>query len=191
VNVTSGFQAGAGLVTITYTPPPAIAPTALTFASQQVGTASPAQAIVVGNVAATPFSAGAVALTGLDADQFKIAYNGCSGQTLATGATCSVSIRYLPIAAGAASASLQITSDAVSSPDSVSLSGTAIAPSPPPQGPQGPAGPRVPPARWGLRVHRAPPGKRGHKGRAVRRARPGQPAPKGRPVRPAPPHRKW
>lgn len=87
-----------------------------------------------------PLNVGGVTLTGVDADQFKIAYDGCSGLPVASGASCLVSIRYVPVAVGAATASVQITSDSISSPDSISLSGTGTAPPPPPQGPPGPPG---------------------------------------------------
>lgn len=112
-----------------------------TFGAQPVGTESAAQAVTVTNVATGPsLSVDAVKFTALDADQFKIAYDKCSGQTLAAGASCLLSIRSVPAAVGAATAAVQITSNSLSSPDRVSLSGTGTAPPPPPQGPQGPTG---------------------------------------------------
>ena len=138
----TGVQSGDGQVTITYNlPQTSLSSTALAFGSQQVGTVSAAQAVTVTDaVPGTSLSVGAVTLTGLDADQFKIAYDGCSGQTLAAGASCLVSIRYVPGAVGAASASVQVTSDSLSSRDIVALSGNGTAPASPLQGPPGPQG---------------------------------------------------
>ena len=49
--------------------------------------------------------------------------NNCS--TIAVNGTCSINVTFAPTAAGTQSASVQITSNASTSPDMVGLSGTA------------------------------------------------------------------
>jgi len=59
---------------------------------------------------------------------FALAANACSGKTLSAGGDCTVDVRFSPASAGDKAAGLQVISNAVSSPDVVSLKGTGIVP---------------------------------------------------------------
>ena len=88
-----------------------------------------------------PLSIGTLAITGADANQFALAAgtDGCSGQTLAAGAECTVIVRFSPSRAGSASATLSVPSNASGGTLSVALTGTgqdpATAPTPQPPAP--------------------------------------------------------
>ncbi|HET7674677.1 MAG TPA: choice-of-anchor D domain-containing protein, partial [Gammaproteobacteria bacterium] len=64
-----------------------------------------------------------VELTGAGAGAFHITAKTC-GDSLAAGASCAITLEFAPTAADSYSATLQISSDASSSPDNVPLSGT-------------------------------------------------------------------
>lgn len=69
------------------------------------------------------FAAGAVTLTGANANQFSISSNGCAGQTVAPGATCTVEVTFAPTTTGSKSASLRFADNAASSPQTFALTG--------------------------------------------------------------------
>jgi len=102
----------------------------LSFGSQNVGVASTAQTVTVTNSgnAALLISVGGATIGGTNAGDFSKSADGCSNTTVAAGASCTVSIRFTPGAAGARSASLSIASNAAGSPHSVALSGTGVVP---------------------------------------------------------------
>ncbi|TAN21483.1 MAG: choice-of-anchor D domain-containing protein [Acidobacteria bacterium] len=95
---------------------------ALSFGSQATGTTSGAQTITVSNGGGVPLSITSISVTGPFAQT-----NGC-GSSVAAGASCSVSVTFSPTATGAASGALTINDSAAGSPQTVSLSGTGIAP---------------------------------------------------------------
>lgn len=117
-------------------PPPAPVLSAnvstLTFASRDVGTTSTGQSVTFTNTGNATLTFGTIAKAGTNPGDFALATDGCSGQSLAAGATCSVQVTFAPTAAGARSASLSIPSNAAGSPASVALSGDATTPAPPP-----------------------------------------------------------
>jgi hypothetical protein len=94
----------------------------LTFSAQTVGTTSSQQQVVVRNAGTATTTISNVALAGTNPGDFAIPSQGCT--TLPSGATCGISIAFKPTATGPRTASLQITSDGVGSPQSVALSGT-------------------------------------------------------------------
>jgi len=96
--------------------------TSLTFASQTVGTASAAKAVTLTNVSTTALSITSIAVTGTNAADFSQT-NTC-GSSLAAGKSCTINIVFKPTAKGARSASVSITDNGGSSPQSVALSGT-------------------------------------------------------------------
>ncbi|HET9050177.1 MAG TPA: choice-of-anchor D domain-containing protein, partial [Candidatus Dormibacteraeota bacterium] len=67
-----------------------------------------------------------------------------SGTSVAPGTACTITVVFSPAAAGPASATLTIHDSAASSPQSVALTGTAVA-APPPQPPPVPGSPPPPP----------------------------------------------
>src|SRR6185295_4992475 len=100
-----------------------IAPTSLTFTDQLVGTSSASQTTTVmntGNLAVTFNS------VGTSNAEFNITSNTCTG-SLAVNASCSVAVRFTPLATGTRTGLLTIASSALSSPHTVGLSGTGIA----------------------------------------------------------------
>jgi hypothetical protein len=129
VNVASPGQGGiSALLTFTITGPPpspiaTLSPPSLTFASQAVGTSSSGQAITLGNSGNADLTGIAIAIGGADAASF--AQTSTCGTTVAAGGSCVISIVFTPASAGTASATLTVTSNAGTSPQSVGLSGTA------------------------------------------------------------------
>jgi hypothetical protein len=68
---------------------------------------------------------GAVTLTGPEASSFEIDFESCSGQTIAPGASCSLTVSFAPKASGASTAELQIPDNAPGSTQTISVSGSA------------------------------------------------------------------
>ncbi|HLW98990.1 MAG TPA: choice-of-anchor D domain-containing protein [Candidatus Acidoferrales bacterium] len=94
------------------------APTSLTFASQTVGTTSAAQTVTLSNP-------GTVALTinGITANGNFGQTNNC-GSSLGAGGNCSINVTFTPTGTGSLSGSVSVTSNATTSPNNISLSGT-------------------------------------------------------------------
>jgi 6-phosphogluconolactonase (cycloisomerase 2 family) len=109
-------------------PAPAVtfAPTSLTFASQLVASSSAAQSITLTNSGNATLSVSGVAITGTNAGDYSET-NTC-GATLAASANCAISVTFKPTASGTRTASVSITDNASGSPQTVALSGTAVAP---------------------------------------------------------------
>jgi hypothetical protein len=99
-----------------------IAPPSLTFADQLVGTASASQTVTVTNTGNLPITLNSVSNNG----EFNITSNSCTG-SLAVNASCSVAVRFTPLATGTRTGLLTIASSALNSPHTVGLSGTGIA----------------------------------------------------------------
>ncbi len=98
-----------------------ISATALSFASQAVGVASTAQTVTLSNTGVAALNIGSIAVTG------DFTHATTCGATLATGANCSISVRFLPTVTGALRGILIISSDDVNSPTTVTLIGTGVA----------------------------------------------------------------
>lgn len=96
----------------------ALSPAALAFGSITVGSSSAPQQVVLRNSGGAPLS-----LVGLQASGPFTSSSDC-GSTLAASASCTVSVVFTPAGAGAASGSLQVSSNAAGSPHTVALSGT-------------------------------------------------------------------
>ncbi len=64
-------------------------------------------------------------ITGTNATMFSVQSNGCTS-SLAAGATCTISVRFLPTSTGSKTATLQINSNAPTTPTLVSLTGTGV-----------------------------------------------------------------
>lgn len=95
----------------------------LTFDKQDEGTSSQTQTITLMNAGTAALVISRVAATG----PFSVV-NNC-GTTVAVGASCTVSVSFVPTSAGAAAGTLTITDNAVSSPQTVTLLGTGTSPS--------------------------------------------------------------
>ncbi len=95
--------------------------TALVFATRGIGNPSAAQAVTLTNSGLTTLNLASITPSG-DFGQS----NNC-GTTLAAGANCIISVTFTPTAVGVRSGAITIISDAASSHDTISLSGTGKA----------------------------------------------------------------
>ncbi len=95
----------------------------LAFGTQQQGTQSAAQTVTLTSTGNSPVTISSLATTGdfVEADS-------CSGQTLAVGASCTVSVSFAPTATGARTGLLTAYADIAGGQVTVSLTGTATAP---------------------------------------------------------------
>jgi hypothetical protein len=96
-------------------------PSQLTFPVVAAGQSGTAQAVTVTN--SSSYAIGSVALAATA--PFNVTQNTCTG-SLAAGANCSASVVFQPIAPGAASGTLTVSSAAVATPATVALSGTGF-----------------------------------------------------------------
>jgi hypothetical protein len=108
---------GTGIVPISLTP------ATLTFGTLKVGNPSAAKTVTIKNNQSITLNISGIAITGVNAGDFSQPATTC-GPTLAPNASCSVSIAFTPMVVGARSASLNVSDDASTSPQSMSLSGT-------------------------------------------------------------------
>lgn len=104
------------------------APAAPAFGSVVVGRTAEQTITVTNDVPAwagqpLTFGSGAVTLSGTNANQFSISADSCSGQSLAPGATCSVTIAFAPTTTGSKTAAVRFADDAAGSPQSVTVTG--------------------------------------------------------------------
>ncbi len=116
-------------VGVTSAPGVTLSPTTASFGSQNVGTTSAAQSITLTNSGAASLTISSIALGGANAADFAESAN-CpiSPNTLASGATCAISVTFSPTVAGSRSAAVSISDNAGGSPQSVPLSGTGVTP---------------------------------------------------------------
>ncbi|MDX6534153.1 MAG: hypothetical protein QOF68_1897, partial [Gaiellales bacterium] len=102
-----------------------LTPAELGFGNQVVNTTSGAQTATMTNTGNAPLSFTA-AIVGANAAIFTRTGGSCA-TTLAAGASCTFTVTFRPNALATRSATLRVTSNAGSSPDSVALSGTGVA----------------------------------------------------------------
>lgn len=96
----------------------ALTGTGLTFGSQTVGTASVAQTITINNTGGAPLNITAITATG------DFNFTGCATPlSIAPGAGCTLSIKFVPTAVGARTGGISIASNAAGSPHAITLSG--------------------------------------------------------------------
>jgi uncharacterized repeat protein (TIGR03803 family) len=116
---------------VTPGPAPGATPSVSTldFGSLPVGTSSAAKSVTITNTgnADLTFGTGAVTLSGVNAGDYTISLDTCSGTTVTANNTCTVSVVFTPSLTGAETAALIFTDDAPSSPQTVSLTGTGAA----------------------------------------------------------------
>jgi hypothetical protein len=106
---------------VTLTPGP------LTFPATNVGATSAAQTVTIKNSGTATLNLTSETITGNNATSFIKSATTC-GTTLAAAASCTVSVQFKPAATGTFNAALSIVDNAVNSPQSVSLTGTGVAP---------------------------------------------------------------
>src|SRR6266550_3948231 len=103
-------------------------PASLTFSTTYVGVAATAQTVTLTNSGAGALSVSSIAVTGTNSSEF--AQSNTCGTSVAAGASCSSKVTFTPGAAGSRTAAISITDNAPASPQTISLSGTGLAPSP-------------------------------------------------------------
>ncbi len=110
----TGFTAPAAAVRLSAT--------SLSFGDESVGKTSVAKAVTVTNTSHNPLEIGAIAPGGIDASSFK-STNTC-GTSLKAGASCTISVEFAPAAKGTLTATVTMTDNSTSSPQSIVLTGT-------------------------------------------------------------------
>ena len=104
-------------------------PASKSFGDQRVGTTSAAQTFTITNTGSDTLNISTAALAGSDAGQYVESNNHCDRQAIASNGTCTVEVAFKPTSTGDHNnASLDITSDAPSSVDHLSLNGTGTLP---------------------------------------------------------------
>ncbi len=113
-------------------PPPAapavtLSPsTALTFPGTPTqGTTTAPQVVTLTNSGGAPLQILSAVLSGFNAADFSISADTCSG-SIAPNANCTISVVFSPQASGIRTTTLSITNNAANSPQTISVTGTAI-----------------------------------------------------------------
>src|SRR4029077_5981435 len=101
-------------------PSVSFAPTSLSFANQNLNTASTAQSVTLTNSGSA-----AVSITSIVASAQYSQTNTC-GASVAIGANCSISVTFTPTAGGSQPGTITVTDNATGSPQTINLSGTGV-----------------------------------------------------------------
>jgi len=106
-------------------PPVTLSPASLTFPNQLVNTTSATQSVTLTNSGTAVLS-----ITSIAASAQYAQTNNCpaSPSTLAVNGTCTINVTFTPTAAGSQPGTITVTDNATGSPQTVTLSGTGIAP---------------------------------------------------------------
>jgi Beta-propeller repeat/Abnormal spindle-like microcephaly-assoc'd, ASPM-SPD-2-Hydin len=99
-----------------------VAPSALTYGNQTLGTTSASQSIVVTNTGANPITVSAVTPS-VDFGQT----NNCTVAPVPVAGSCTINVTFSPTLGGSRSGTLTISDDAQGNPHIVTLSGTGLA----------------------------------------------------------------
>jgi FtsP/CotA-like multicopper oxidase with cupredoxin domain len=111
--------------TVTVTAPSfiVVSPTSLSFGDQLVGTNS-----IVRTVAVTNVGTAAVTITGVTFTGDFLRSGGTCNGTILAGRTCTIGVRFRPLASGPANGQVNIASSDAGSPHTVALDGNGVAP---------------------------------------------------------------
>lgn len=99
-----------------------LSPNSLTFSSQAVEMSSPTQTMTLANTGTTALTISGIAIAGTASSDFT--QNNNCGSSVAAGATCTIVVLFTPSAAGVRPATISISDNAASSPQTAALSGT-------------------------------------------------------------------
>ncbi len=102
----------------------------LTFGTVPTGSTSPAQTLTVTNAASggsQVLEIGQLSTGGVDPGDFALSNDTCSNTSLAAGSSCTVDVSFAPAGVGSRTATLDVPSNAATSPDQVALSGNGTA----------------------------------------------------------------
>ena len=103
-------------------PSASLSPTSLTFASQNLGTTSAAQAVTLTNS-----GPGTLSITSIAASGDYAQTNNC-GTSLAVNASCTINVTFTPTVAGTRTGTLTVTDNASNGSQTASLTGTGVTP---------------------------------------------------------------
>jgi uncharacterized repeat protein (TIGR02543 family) len=117
-----GSPQSVGLTALTIDPEAEFSSASLSFGTQKLGTSSATKTVTLSNPGATALTIKTLALSGADPGDFKTTHQ--CGNSLAPGASCTISFTFKPTAKGARSAKFVLTDNAETSSLSLSLSGT-------------------------------------------------------------------
>jgi len=126
LTITDSTAASPHLVRLTaqvINPQATLSASSLTFASQTVGTTSGAKTVTLTNTGNTPLTLGTITVSG----HFALASSGtpCKNSgTVAAGSSCTISVTFAPTAKGTCTGNVKITDNALTSPQTIWLSGT-------------------------------------------------------------------
>ena len=131
VLIWAGCGGGGGSVSTGPPPAPsaAISPSSLTFSSENQGTTSPVQSVMLTNSGNAALSITGISVGGTNPSDFRQT-NSC-GSSVVAGGNCSIGVTFTPTATGSRSAALSIGDNATGSPQLVSLAGTSVPPATP------------------------------------------------------------
>jgi hypothetical protein len=105
-------------------PQASLGASSLSFATQKVGTTSASKTVMLTNTGNTPLTLGTLTVSGNFALVSGSGTTCSNNVTVAAGASCSINVTFKPTAKGNNTGSVKITDNALSSPQSISLSGT-------------------------------------------------------------------
>lgn len=94
-----------------------IDPSSVNFGATKRGTVSPPRTFTVKNSGASALLPGAISLNGSGAADFVVSSDGCSGTTVAGGASCLFRVSFAPKSAGAKAAAMIVSSNDPDTPD--------------------------------------------------------------------------
>ena len=101
-----------------------VSPSLLMFANQFVGSSAAAQSIMLSNTGNAPLTTSQVTITGPDASDFSQT-NNCQN-ALPVQTTCGISVVFTPTSIGTKNATVLVADNAISSPQSVPVSGIGM-----------------------------------------------------------------
>jgi probable HAF family extracellular repeat protein len=110
--------------TVTSTPIASLSPSSLSFPAQVLGTTSQAKTVTLKNTGNANLTITGINITGINPANF--AQNHNCGSSLSAGASCAISVKFKPTAAGPRRAALSISDNAAGSPQKVTLSGIGV-----------------------------------------------------------------
>jgi len=110
--------------TLTVTPAASVSPTVLNFGSTAVGSTAAPLAATLTNKGVIAVTIDSIAVTGTYASWFPMTEN-CPN-SLAPGASCTITVRFAPLAAATRSAKVTIASSATATPLAVTVRGTGV-----------------------------------------------------------------
>jgi len=121
-DLTSGYTTAVSVYgSAVYPPVVGLSTSAVSFSPLTVGSSSTAMSVTVTDTGLGPLLISGISITGADKSSFS-QNNNCGNMT--AGGYCTINVSFDPQAQGPLGATLQIVSNAPSSPDLVSLSGT-------------------------------------------------------------------